>query len=79
MLRQSVKFGHYSCNSAFMFPSQGSCVQSPRRVFVERSADRDVGISCQEDHIKTASYVPRRRLLVNVRETFADPVAERQI
>lgn len=57
MLRKSVKFGHYSCNSAFMFRSQGSCVQAPQQGFVERSADRDVGISCQQDHIKTASCV----------------------
>lgn len=38
VLRQSVKFGHYSCNGAFMFPSQGSCVQQPRRGLFRRAA-----------------------------------------
>lgn len=57
VLRQSVKFGHYSCNSAFMFRSQGSCVQQPQQGFPERAAGRDVGSGCHEDHIKTASYV----------------------
>lgn len=33
VLKQSVKFGHYSCNSAFMFHSQGSCVPRPQRGF----------------------------------------------
>ena len=43
------------------FLRKGSCVQPPRRVFVERSADRDVGISCQKDHIKTTSYVSMKK------------------
>lgn len=30
-LKQSVKFGHYSCNGAFMFHSQGSRVQHPHQ------------------------------------------------
>lgn len=73
MLRQSVKFGHYSCNSAFMFRSQGSCVQQPQRGFAERAADGHVGISCQEARIKTASYVHEECLMS---ETSARPVAE---
>ena len=73
MPRQTVKFGHYSCNGAFMVCSQGSCVQLPEQVSVERSADRDIGISCQEDHIKTDSYVMLHiwaRIMVKVRQTL---------
>lgn len=45
MLRQTVKFGHYSCNSAFTVGSEGSCVQPPQQVIVERSAARETRTS----------------------------------
>lgn len=57
VLRQTVKFGHYSCNSAFMVCSQGPCAQPPQQSFAVRSADRDEGIISQEAQIKIASCV----------------------
>lgn len=59
----------------FMLRSQGSCVQPPQQVLVERSKDRDVGISCQEDAIKTASCVHDEGYWWMSEGTSSDPVA----
>lgn len=60
-----------------MVRSQGSCVQPPQQVFVERSADRDIRISCQENHMQLLIFMDTANIAKTVRATVA--VAEIKI
>lgn len=59
-----------------MVRSHGSCVQPSQQVFVERSVDRDVGISCQEAHMQLPIIMDSANIAKIVRGTFTDPIAE---